>query len=182
MWADSRADSQPSNHPSGRPDSQHALSLLALQVKEVSAHSPPPRSWAFSSRTETITEPEHLEDCAADWATDAAVLWQLSVVCLKSGPSPEPKIFPQPFSLLKTLRRENSLVRGREVFHVRSDSFELGAYKTTFIPPEPSMRKVGRVDLSVLVRPKSMGCERQQTKEKNLFKALDLMTVDATGE
>lgn len=42
---------------------------------------------------ETLIKREHLEDCAADWATDTTVLWQVPVVCLRICPSLWPKIF-----------------------------------------------------------------------------------------
>lgn len=86
--------SQPCDHPSKQPDRQHALLLFTLQVKEVTAPLP---CWCALSREsswrETVIKWEHLEDCAADWATDTTVLWQVPVVCLRVCPSSGPKIF-----------------------------------------------------------------------------------------
>lgn len=79
-WADSLPSSQPCDHPSRRPDRQHALLLFTLQVNGVSG----PLLLVCTSqrlcRREKITEREHLGDCASDWATDGTMLWQGSLL------------------------------------------------------------------------------------------------------
>lgn len=80
-WTDSPPGSQACDHPSGCPDRQHALFLHTLQVKEVRA--PMLAVLSTDSAQETQLPSEHLEESAADWATDAALLWQHCLVCLK---------------------------------------------------------------------------------------------------
>lgn len=84
-WLPSQTGNQPCDHPCGCPDRQHAMLAFTPQVNEVSASllrdCAPPRD----PTTETKTE---LKVHAAGWTTDASLLWQARVVCLKSCPSP----------------------------------------------------------------------------------------------